>query len=148
MGGSVRDICFGFFFSKQIPRATTAGWLSNFYSASAFVCSVAPGNQVGMQGGREIRGNLSWKVRITDPFPVQGSSHITACLCLLPSLHLVWRAAGHEKQLRLPFSGGEHRSATLHPSPLRNSPVPCSPPLGITGEQGPGSLGWECQAPG
>ena len=48
MGGCVGMFVLDFF-SKQIPRATTAGGLSRFHSASAFVFSVAPGIQVGVR---------------------------------------------------------------------------------------------------
>lgn len=65
VGGSIRMFVLDFF-SKWIPRATTAGWLFQVYSASAFVFSVASGESgvdVEWQGKR---GNLGWKVRIAD----------------------------------------------------------------------------------
>lgn len=58
MGGSVRIFVLDFF-SKQMPRATTAGQLSHMYCDFAFVFSVAPGSQVGMQGDRE-KGTTSF----------------------------------------------------------------------------------------
>lgn len=50
MGGSVRIFVLDFF-SKQIPRATTAGWLSQVYSDSAFVFSCF--SWESGRGGRE-----------------------------------------------------------------------------------------------
>lgn len=139
------------FFSKQIPRATTAGGLSHFHCASAFVFSVAPRIQVGVRV-TERRGNLSWKVRVTDPFPGPDCASVTAsCLHLSssgPESLRKWLAARRKSSYACCPSDGESRSPVPKPFPTpRKAPVTCPPPLGATGGQGAGSLGWECHTP-
>lgn len=51
MGGSVRIFVLDFF-CKQIPRATTDGWLSQVYSDSAFVFSCFPWESGGDGRGK------------------------------------------------------------------------------------------------
>lgn len=76
------------FFSKQIPRATTAGRLSLFHSASASACFLRcpwePGGDVGWQGEKGKPQMESWDHR-QDCFFVAAS-----CLCQFPFLGLVW----------------------------------------------------------
>ena len=153
MGGCVGMFVLDFF-SKQIPRATTAGGLSRFHCGPAFVFSVAPGIQVGVRvTGREgetSAGKLGSPTHSQDQTVYRSLLLVYVFLSLSGSESLrKWLAARRKSSYACCPSDGESRSPVPQPSPTpRKAPVTCPPPLGATGGQGAGSLDWECQAPG
>lgn len=153
MGGSVGIFVLDFF-SKQMPRATTAGWLFPLVLCLRLrLFSPLPLGVRWGGGGRERSANLSWKVRIAHPFPVQDRSHVaSSCLCPFPLL--VWfgvpeRVVKPEEAVTPYLSQVEKIEVqpSTHLLSLEMPPVPCSPPLGARRGQGRGRQRRECQAP-